>query len=174
MAIGPLDPERAAAISNMVRAALLSGHLPSLTRIECVSDIDAADYRNSSALPSEEPTRARPSLVFDRITEKSRKARNLIEAKARISKIHGIESNDPVHDTLLHLYIAAEENTPMSISAVAFMTGMSQTSSLRWINSLQEKGVLIRTADPQDRRRSWITLVPEIKTDMDRAFASGA
>lgn len=79
-------------------------------------------------------------------------------------------SYDPVHDVLLHLYIAAEEAKLIAVSAVGPLAGMAPTTALRWINVLEAEGIVIRTADPGDRRRSWLTLAPDIKRRMDLAF----
>ncbi|MEP9404452.1 helix-turn-helix domain-containing protein [Sphingomonas sp. VNH70] len=92
--------------------------------------------------------------------------------RAKIAQLHGLKSSDPVHDILMEAYIAAEEGQLLSVSAVALMAGVKATTSLRYIGSLVEQGLLVRQSDPDDGRRYWVTLAPGIKAGMDKVFAA--
>lgn len=90
--------------------------------------------------------------------------------KLTIARLHGLKSSDPIYDTLMQAYIAAEERRPMSVSAIASMAGVAATTSLRYLDALVRKGILVRTPDSEDARRSWITLSPAMKAGMDQVF----
>ena len=67
---------------------------------------------------------------------------------------------DPAWDLLLDLYVAELEGEPVAVSSACIATGVPTTTALRCINRLVRAGLLIRTVDPEDARRSIVTLDP--------------
>ncbi len=65
---------------------------------------------------------------------------------------------DPVFDLMIDIFINQVAHRPVSVSAVSNGTGVAATTSLRWVARLCEKGILVRTDDPLDHRRGWLTL----------------
>ncbi|WP_184476941.1 winged helix DNA-binding protein [Rhizorhapis suberifaciens] len=73
---------------------------------------------------------------------------------------------DPAWDILLDLYVARSRNRPISISSLCIAASVPATTALRWINSLAERGWLIREADPNDGRRMYVRLTDEASSKM--------
>lgn len=69
--------------------------------------------------------------------------------------------SDPAWDILLELFATEQEGRRVHISAVGLAAKIPQTTSLRWINALQEAGLIERTDDPHDARRSFVRLSSE-------------
>ena len=65
---------------------------------------------------------------------------------------------DPAWDILLDLAAARHEKKPVSISSLCIAAAVPTTTGLRWIKALTEANLLQRMADPEDGRRSFITL----------------
>jgi DNA-binding MarR family transcriptional regulator len=73
---------------------------------------------------------------------------------------------DPAWDILLELYVAELKGIRRSVSAVCIGAAVPLTTALRWIRSLEKKGLLVRTDDYFDGRRSYISLAPEASERM--------
>jgi len=65
---------------------------------------------------------------------------------------------DPAWYILLDLYIHAVEKRTVSVSSLCVAARVPATTALRWINSLVEQGLLLRSTDPADRRRTYLNL----------------
>ncbi len=72
--------------------------------------------------------------------------------------------SDPAWDLLLDLYISELEGRQVAVSSACIATGVPTTTALRCINRLVRAGFLIRTVDPEDARRSIVTLEPACAT----------
>ncbi len=108
-------------------------------------------------------------MVRKGTTPNSERARRLVALKGEIAGVcGGVKVTDPVYDTLLHLYIAEEESMPMSVSAVAPLTGIPATTCLRWIGQMENAGLIVRTRDSGDARRTWICLSADCKARLNR------
>lgn len=79
---------------------------------------------------------------------------------------------DPAWDMLLDLYGAALERKPVSVSSLCIAAAVPATTALRWIRTMTEAGLLIRTADPLDGRRVFIALGEPARAGMDAYFAA--
>ncbi|MDO6415162.1 winged helix DNA-binding protein [Sphingomonas sp. BIUV-7] len=83
---------------------------------------------------------------------------------------------DPAWEVLLDLYIQQAEGRVVNISSACLATKVPLTTGLRWLNLLREGGLIERTADPHDRRRTLVSLTPEaiqkIGLSLDAAAAS--
>lgn len=71
---------------------------------------------------------------------------------------------DPAWDMLLDLFVSHERGEQVSMVALALASGVPQSTALRTIQRLEEKGMLIREGDPNDLRRSWVRAAPEVLT----------
>ena len=65
---------------------------------------------------------------------------------------------DPAWDILLELYASSLGQYRMSVSSLCAGAGVPATTALRWINHLEEKGLISRRPDPTDGRRCFIML----------------
>ncbi len=81
--------------------------------------------------------------------------------RARRLRDHFFKSDlfaDPAWDMLLDLYAARLEERPVAVSSLCIAAAVPPTTALRWIKSLCDQGLFVRTADPEDGRRVFIKL----------------
>ncbi|MEY4160998.1 MAG: hypothetical protein RLZZ136_1619 [Pseudomonadota bacterium] len=79
---------------------------------------------------------------------------------------------EPAWDILLDLFIAACEGKTVSISSACIGAGVPTTTALRWINTLEARGMVVRDNDPDDARRVFLRLKGETKRRMERYLTS--
>lgn len=75
--------------------------------------------------------------------------------------------SDPVWDLLLDLWICEREGRPVPISNACIAAGVPWTTGLRWIDKLVHAGFVRRWADPDDRRRSLLSLDPGLANRLE-------
>lgn len=74
---------------------------------------------------------------------------------------------DPAWDMLLDLSAARLEDRPVSVSSLCIAASVPTTTALRWIKRMCDEGMLLRAADPNDARRAFISLAPQVVQRMD-------
>jgi DNA-binding MarR family transcriptional regulator len=79
---------------------------------------------------------------------------------------------DPAWDILLALYAAKIGQRKLSVTSACAAAGVPQTTALRWLTSLENKGFVIRSADPLDGRRFFVELSSSSKSSLDAYFLS--
>lgn len=77
---------------------------------------------------------------------------------------------EPAWDMLLDLLQAELGQRRVSVSSLCIASGVPSTTGLRWLNHMVEQGLVIRRADPQDGRRVFVELAPEVSRDLRRYF----
>lgn len=65
---------------------------------------------------------------------------------------------DPAWDMLLDLYVHSALGRQLSVTAVCGASHVPATTALRWIELLENEGLVRRSADPLDGRRRFIEL----------------
>jgi len=75
---------------------------------------------------------------------------------------------DPAWDMLLDLMAARLEGNRVAVSSLCIAAAVPATTALRWIKALTDRGLFIRSADPQDGRRVYI----ELSDDAARALTA--
>lgn len=65
---------------------------------------------------------------------------------------------DPAWDILLELYAAELGQQRVSVGSLCLGAAVPATTALRWISTLENKGLIKRTADPMDGRRFHLSL----------------
>ena len=65
---------------------------------------------------------------------------------------------DPAWDILLDLLAARLERSRVAVSSLCIAAAVPPTTALRWIKLLTDRGLLIRSADPEDGRRVYVDL----------------
>jgi DNA-binding MarR family transcriptional regulator len=78
---------------------------------------------------------------------------------------------DPAWDMLLDLLQAEISQLRVPVSSLCMGAAVPATTALRWINSLVQRGLFIRRADPHDGRRFFVELAPDASNAMRRYFA---
>ena len=66
--------------------------------------------------------------------------------------------SDIAWDIMLQLYAAGMRHTRYSLSKVGGSQGLASTTVLRWINKLEEVGLVYREPDPTHSRRVFVML----------------
>ena len=65
---------------------------------------------------------------------------------------------EPAWDILLWLMSAQHARAAISVSSACFAAGVPATTGLRCIARLEERGMVVRSEDPFDKRRHLLTL----------------
>lgn len=73
---------------------------------------------------------------------------------------------DPAWDLLLDLFASEVEGRHVCVSDASIAANVPQTTGLRWLEILGKHGLVVRTRDPQDGRRSFVALAPEARAAM--------
>lgn len=79
---------------------------------------------------------------------------------------------DPAWDLLLDLFAATLEGRRIAACSAAIASCSPQSTGLRCIDSLVERGLLVRVADPADARRSMLELT-QVAMEFMRGAVSG-
>ena len=77
---------------------------------------------------------------------------------------------DPAWDILLELYASALAQLRMSVTNLCVAAAVPPTTALRWINQLEDRGLIVRRADPIDGRRQFLMLSKEGLEAMNAYF----
>lgn len=97
----------------------------------------------------------------------------------REKRLPFLPSCNPGWKILIEIFIAHSENKPISITDLSHLSAIPTATSLRWLAILAEHGLVTRTPDTNDRRRTWLELTPagqavveEILVDMASRLAA--
>jgi DNA-binding MarR family transcriptional regulator len=78
--------------------------------------------------------------------------------RSRESMIPATLLGEPCWDILLDLMVAKAAGIRISIKAACIASRVPPTTALRWINLLEEAGLIWKSDDNSDKRRTWIGL----------------
>lgn len=121
--------------------------------------------RRPRRAPIDPPPAARP---IDAAT-----IRRMIRARRQRERFFPAELfADPGWDILLDLMAARWEGRGVAVSSLCIASAVPTTTALRWIGTMTEQGLLVRVADPQDRRRVFIALAEETATRLGDCLAA--
>lgn len=94
--------------------------------------------------------------------------------KARRSRSQFFASElfaDPAWDLLLQLYEAELRQQRVTVTTLCDGAGVPATTALRWITTLENKGLLTRSKDPLDGRRLFVRLSSDARDAMNGYFS---
>lgn len=77
---------------------------------------------------------------------------------------------DPAWDILLDLLRAEIEHERISVSSACIAAAVPATTGLRWLNALEQRGLVVRHRDLHDARRSYVTLSSGTSLALRRYF----
>jgi DNA-binding MarR family transcriptional regulator len=76
--------------------------------------------------------------------------------------------SDPAWDILVALYKTHLAQRRLTISNLGNITGVPATTTLRWVSCLVDRKLAVRTDDPLDNRRVYVSLSPDGIALMER------
>jgi DNA-binding MarR family transcriptional regulator len=79
---------------------------------------------------------------------------------------------EPGWDILLDLYNAQLGQQKLQVSSIGLSCGIPQTTVIRWLNTLEAKGLIRREPDPVDARRIFVALSSGAVRTLDGMFAA--
>ncbi|QPQ56097.1 winged helix DNA-binding protein [Allosphingosinicella flava] len=89
----------------------------------------------------------------------AQQVRGMIRARRLRDQYFGADLfADPAWDMLLDLMAARLERQRVAVSSLCIAAAVPATTALRWIKTLTEHGLFVRSADPEDGRRVYIEL----------------
>jgi DNA-binding MarR family transcriptional regulator len=87
----------------------------------------------------------------------------LLQRRDRGRTFADCDFGEAVWDVMLHLYVAHHEQRQVGAFALASVIDVPQSTALRWIATMEERGQLVREPDRRDRRRSFVALTPPFR-----------
>lgn len=90
--------------------------------------------------------------------------------KLRAKHFAGDLFADPAWDLLLEIFEAHLEQRRISTSALFHAGGIPQSTNFRWLAKLEADGLIERSVDPLDARRTWVTLSSSAQAGMTAYF----
>lgn len=94
-------------------------------------------------------------------------ARAIVTARARIGRyLDPSLFADPAFDILLDLLASEEEGRKVNMSSCACAGRVPRTTGLRWICTLEQKGLLERIDDEADQRTTFVRLTPDARASL--------
>lgn len=78
--------------------------------------------------------------------------------RARERYFHTSLFGEPVWDMLLALYCLESQHKTLSVTGLCHASGAPMTTGLRWSQLMEQKGLILREADPHDGRRVHLRL----------------
>lgn len=100
-------------------------------------------------------------------------ARNVL-AKRRLRSTFFEEGmfGEPAFDILLDMFVNGSTERPLTVTDVCVGAGVAPTTGLRYVAALVEQGLIIRTRDALDGRRSLIVLSGKAQEQVTRYIAA--
>ena len=65
---------------------------------------------------------------------------------------------EPAWDILLDLFVAAKQRKRVAVTSACIGAAVPNTTALRWLSVLEDKGLVVREADANDARRMFVRL----------------
>lgn len=138
-----------------------------------LSSTSAFDERTQTATSDEAP---RADGAIEEYRAKSQFADVLAirsAIQARSSRKRHFTSDlfaDPAWDMLLELYAAALTQRKLTVSRLGGRSGVPMTTALRWMGTLEKRGLIERSHDRLDGRRVFLTLSQKGQDAMSAYF----
>jgi DNA-binding MarR family transcriptional regulator len=96
-------------------------------------------------------------------------ARSILLARRRRNKVFNKAMfGEPAWDMLLTLYADMAEGPHHSVSRLSALSGAPPTTALRWLDYLEKERLVIREANPTDRRSDFVELTDKGRATMER------
>jgi DNA-binding MarR family transcriptional regulator len=96
-------------------------------------------------------------------------ARDMLRARRRRRKMFNPSMfGEPAWDMLLILYAGGTDGPRLSVGGLSSLSGAPPTTALRWLDYLEMDRLVVREANPADRRSDFVDLTDKGRTAMER------
>ncbi len=86
-------------------------------------------------------------------------AQELYHARRRRGSVFNSDLfGEPAWDMLLDLFVRTQTQSKTSVTDACIGSGGAPTTALRYIDLLEDRGLIQRESDPRDARRTWLCL----------------
>lgn len=100
------------------------------------------------------------------------RCRELLAARRRALTVIGDGLfSDPAWDILLTLFSSMPARRFLLVHEIARFAKVPQTTTLRWLAALEQRGLVVRRSDPVDRRSTRVSLTSTALVSITRCFA---
>lgn len=125
---------------------------------------------------------ANPQEKFPSSYSETQRERVLAQEVRRILKRRRMRSSyfdaelfaEPAWDILLEVFAADLSEQRLSVSGACSTPAVPRTTALRWLRKLEEIGLIVRTPDPLESRREWVSLSTSARVAMQDYLSSHA
>lgn len=124
-----------------------------------LADLDRLNQAAARAPKAETIDGSKASL--DEVQRARSEASRLVEVRRRRERLFGNRLfGDPAWDILLDLFIQRLDGRDTTITSACIGSGAPQTTALRYLGGLIERGLVVRRASSNDRRVQYVDLSP--------------
>jgi DNA-binding MarR family transcriptional regulator len=96
-------------------------------------------------------------------------ARAILEDRKRRNRIFNAGMfGEPAWELLLHLYVMDKDGPRLTIGRLIDSSECPQTTALRWLQYLQDQGLIVRQEHPGDARTAFVRLTDKARHDLDQ------
>lgn len=118
----------------------------------------ARDIAETQVLPVGGADCRASALSFAELQARARWIYDLRRQRDRLFGLHASLFRDPAWDMLLDLYAQESEDDIVSVSKIAIAACIPMSTALRYVDHMYRVGLIVRSPDAQDGRRSNIVL----------------
>ena len=139
------------------------------------SSDDAAAPRVFSAKDREDAARLLALIVGQERAQRTRLlqnttevARAILEDRRRRGRIFNAGMfGEPAWELLLNLYVMDKDGPRLTIGRLIDSAKCAQTTALRWLQYLQDQGLIVRQEHPGDARTAFVSLTNKARDALD-------
>lgn len=100
-------------------------------------------------------------------------ARRLLQQGRERDRVMGnVAGGEPTWEMLLHLLVAYEDGSVVSVPSLCLASGMPIATALRWLSVLEDAGKVLLVSGPTGRHQRHVELTPEAADQLRRLLIS--
>jgi DNA-binding MarR family transcriptional regulator len=107
------------------------------------------------------PYRHKPEFIDDRAFLCQLAREEYHERQRRKSFLDEAFLGEPAWNILLDLFVNYALERRIAVSSACYAADVPVTTALRYVDLMEERGLVVRIPDGNDKRRNWIELTPQ-------------